>query len=110
MTTPNKYSLKRHLLPESSQPLDTSMLQKLATLLTSQIEQVNSGLTLGETLKVLRNPHTTEIPFSTPWIVQLEVAPELHEALEALQPEDYHVDPLPDGWFHASYTVPGYEY
>ena len=92
MSTQDKYSLKRHLLVEA---LSHSHLTNLVTLLTGNIQSVNSGISLGETLEVLRNPVTTEIPFSTPWIVQ---------------PEDYQASSLPDGWVSVNYTVPSYDY
>lgn len=97
----------RQLLIES---LSQSQLTNLATLLTGNIENVNSGISLGETLELLRNPMTTEIPFSTPWIVQLEVTPELAHAIERTQPEDYQASPMDDGWIQVDYTVDGYDY
>lgn len=107
MSTQDKYSLKRHLLVEA---LSHSHLTNLVTLLTGNIQSVNSGISLGETLEVLRNPVTTEIPFSTPWIVQLEASPELAHAIERVQPEDYQASSLPDGWVSVNYTVPSYDY
>ena len=107
MSTQDKHSLKRHLLVEA---LSHSHLTNLVTLLTGNIQSVNSGISLGETLELLRNPVTTEIPFSTPWIVQLEASPELAHAIERVQPKDYSSSPLHDGWIQVDYTVDGYDY
>ena len=104
MSTQDKYSLKKHLLVESLSP---SELTNLATLLTGTIENVNTGATLGETLEHIRSFQTHEIPFSTPYIVELETTPELAQAIAQLNPPDLVQKTLPDGWVESNYLTPG---
>jgi hypothetical protein len=94
----------RQLLIES---IPLSHITKIATLLTTNIESANTGISLGETLGVLRNPETSEIPFSTPWIVQLEASQALAHAIEDNNPEGYQASPLRDGWISIEYVIPG---
>ena len=95
-----KYSLKRHLLQESSHE------QKLAQLLTATIEDVHNGATLGQSLELIRHFTTHEIPFSDPHIVQLETTPVLAQAIKDHNPDDLVQKPSHDGWVHSNYLVP----
>ena len=95
-----KYSLKHHLLQEGSHE------EKLAQLLTSAIDEVNNGATLGQTIELVRHFQTHEIPFSDPHIVEIETTPELAQAIALQNPDDLVQKPLDDGWVHSNYLVP----
>tara|TARA_B100000035_G_scaffold305214_1_gene305789 strand:+ start:50 stop:376 length:327 start_codon:yes stop_codon:yes gene_type:complete len=100
MTTSDKYSLKRHLLKESTTEA------KLAQLLTATIDDVHNGATLGQTIELIRTYNTHEIPFSDPHIVEIETTPELAQAIADQNPDDLVQKPLDDGWVSSNYLVP----
>ena len=95
-----KYSLKHQLLQEGSHE------EKIAQLLTSPIDEVHNGATLGQTIELIRHFVTHEIPFSDPHIVELETTPELAQAIALQNPDDLVQKTLPDGWVESNYLVP----
>ena len=96
-----KYSLKKQLLRESSN------MQNLASLLTTTLDSVHQGVSIGEALDLVRKFEWYPLPFDEGCTIEIETDPELCAAIKELNPPFLEVqNKYPDGWCLLLYVVP----
>ena len=95
-----KYSLKKHLLQESSHE------GKLAKLLTSPVPHAVQGAQLGEPLDLVRDFDHFPMPFDQAHIVQVTTPQSLADLIREEAPVDLTQTPQEDGWVESTYAIP----
>ena len=95
-----KYSLKKKLLRESSD------IQNLATLLTTSMDSVYQGVSVGEILDLVRKFESYPLPFDEGYTIEIETNPDLCAAIKQLKPPFLEIKKRPDGWCLLLYVVP----
>ena len=95
-----KYSLKKRLLQESDH------MQNLASLLTTTLDSVHQGVSIGETLDLVRKFEWYPLPFDEGCTIEIETDPDLCAAIQQLNPPFLEVEMRPDGWCMLLYVVP----
>ena len=95
-----KYSLKKRLLRESSN------LENLASLLTTTLDSVYQGVSIGETLDLVRKFEWYPLPFDEGCTIEIETDPDLCAAIKQLKPPFLEIQKRPDGWCLLLYVVP----
>ena len=95
-----KYSLKKRLLQESDH------MQNLASLLTTTLDSVHQGVSIGETLNLVRKFEWYPLPFDEGCTIEIETDPDLCAAIKQLNPPFLEVEMRPDGWCLLLYVVP----
>ena len=95
-----KYSLKKRLLQESDH------MQNLASLLTTTLDSVHQGVSIGETLDLVRKFEWYPLPFDEGCTIEIETDPDLCAAIKQLNPPFLEVEMRPDGWCLLLYVVP----
>ena len=95
-----KYSLKKRLLRESSQ------MENLASLLTTSLDSVYQGVSIGEILDLVRKFEYYPLPFDEGCTIEIETDPELCAAIKLLKPPFLEIKKRSDGWCLLLYVVP----
>ena len=95
-----KYSLKKQLLRESYN------IENLASLLTSPLDQVQQGVSVGEVLDLVRKFEWYPLPFDEGCTIEIETDPDLCAAIQKLNPPFLEVETQSDGWCLLLYVVP----
>ena len=95
-----KYSLKKRLLRESSE------MENLASLLTTTLDSVHQGVSIGEVLDLVRKFEWYPLPFDEGCTIEIETDPDLCAAIKQLNPPFLEVEMRPDGWCLLLYVVP----
>ena len=95
-----KYSLKKRLLRESSQ------MENLASLLTTSLDSVYQGVSIGEILDLVRKFEYYPLPFDEGCTIEIETDPELCAAIKQLKPPFLEIKKRSDGWCLLLYVVP----
>ena len=82
-------------------------MQNLASLLTTTLDSVHQGVSIGETLDLVRKFEWYPLPFDEGCTIEIETDPDLCAAIQQLNPPFLAVEKkYPDGWCLLLYTVP----
>ena len=95
-----KYSIKKRLLREASN------IGNLATLLTTSMDSVYQGVSVGEILDLVRKFESYPLPFDEGYTIEIETDPDLCAAIKQLKPPFLEIQKRPDGWCLLLYVVP----
>ena len=90
----------RRLITESAE------IENLATLLTTSLDSVYQGVSVGELLQVVRKYESYPLPFDEGYTIEIETDPELCAAIQQLNPPFLEIKKRSDGWCLLLYVVP----
>ena len=85
--------------------IESSHLQNLASLLVTNLESVNQGVELGQTLDVVHSFEFYPLPFDEGYTIELETDADLAEAIERLNPNFFEKEPRGNDRYLLLYVV-----